>query len=36
VALASGAPDLVRIVVSHGDVIEKEPAEVLRRVAGTL
>jgi hypothetical protein len=36
VALANSAPDLARIVVSHGDVIDKEPGEVLRRVAGTL
>lgn len=36
VALANGSPDLVRIVVSHGSVIDEQPAEVLRRVAGTL
>jgi hypothetical protein len=36
VALANGTPDLVRIVVSHSDVIDREPAEVLRRVALTL
>jgi hypothetical protein len=36
VALASGTPDLARIVVAHGDVIDQQPAEVLRRVAGTL
>jgi hypothetical protein len=36
VALANGAPDLVRVVVAHGDVIDREPADVLRRVAGTL
>jgi hypothetical protein len=36
VALANETPDLVRIVVSHSDVIDREPAEVLRRVALTL
>jgi hypothetical protein len=36
VALANGTPDLVRIVVSHCDVIDREPAEALRRVALTL
>jgi hypothetical protein len=36
VALANGTPDLVRIVVSHGDVIDREPTEVLRQVALTL
>jgi hypothetical protein len=29
-------PDLKRIIVSHGDIIENEPAEVLKRVALTL
>jgi hypothetical protein len=36
VALANGTPDLARIVVSHGDVIDREPVEVLGRVALTL
>jgi hypothetical protein len=36
IALANGTPDLVRIVVSHHEVIAKDPAEVLRRVALTL
>jgi hypothetical protein len=36
VALANGTPDLMRVVVAHGDIIDHEPAEVLRRVALTL
>ncbi|RYZ68031.1 MAG: hypothetical protein EOP08_01475 [Proteobacteria bacterium] len=29
-------PDLTRILVSHGDIIEHDPAGALRRLAGTL
>jgi hypothetical protein len=36
IALANGTPDLARIVVSHHEVIARQPAEVLRAVAMTL
>ena len=36
VALANGTRDLVRIVVSHHEVIARDPAEVLRGIATTL
>jgi hypothetical protein len=36
IALANGTPDLARILVSHHEVIAREPAEVLRGVALTL
>lgn len=32
----AGIPDLYRIIVSHGEIIEQSPAEALRSVAATL
>jgi hypothetical protein len=32
----SHLPNLKRIVVSHGDVIDNDPAEALRRLAASL